>query len=87
MAVPAGSCALASAPTGTDSAMAYDAIMRWENEGGALLPAGSPALARRRPAAARAKKEAAEPLGSRFRVGAVSGLKRELRRPPGAPAA
>jgi hypothetical protein len=35
-----------------EGAIAYDAIMRWESEGGALIPAGSPGLERRHRVAA-----------------------------------
>ena len=87
MTAPAGSCALALAPAGTESAMARDAIMRWENEGGALLQTGSPALERRHAMAPHAKTEALEPLRSPFRLAPVNGPKRDVRRQPDAPAA
>lgn len=67
--------------------MAYDAIMRWENEGGALLPARPPAGEHGRPIAVHAKAEGAKPRGSGFRAEEVSELKRDVRTPPGAPAA
>jgi hypothetical protein len=85
MTARVGSCASASRPTGTESAMAYDPIMRWENEGGALLPAGSPALEHRHPVAARRKP--VEPARSGFRGVAVGRPKRDVRRPPDSPAA
>jgi hypothetical protein len=68
--------------------MADDAIMRWENEGGALPSAGSPALQRQRPVAAHTKTDALEPHRSdSFRAEAVSGQERDVRGPPSAPAA
>jgi hypothetical protein len=40
--------------------MTADAIMRWENEGGALLSEGSPALERPHPDASHPETDAAE---------------------------
>jgi hypothetical protein len=59
--------------------MAYDAIMRWENEGGAPQRPASSEPTRRRPAA-RMKQDAAKSTGSGFR-GAVD-PKRHVRKPP-----
>lgn len=63
--------------------LAQEAIMRWENEGGALLSAGSPA---RESLPAHTKMGAVEPRSSGSRAEAVSATKRSVRRPPGAPA-
>jgi len=59
--------------------MAYDAIMRWENEGGAPQRPASSELTRRRPAA-RMKEDAAKSTGSGLRRPVEP--KRDVRTPP-----
>jgi hypothetical protein len=55
--------------------MTDDPIMRWENEGGALPPARSPALERRSPDPSRPETDAAEQRSSDgFRAEPANGL-------------
>jgi len=76
------------ASTGTEGAIADEAIMRWENEGGASLSKGSPALERRRSVRAHTTRDALEPRRSEGpRPEVVSDLGREARGPRSAPAA
>lgn len=67
---------------GTGDAMTDDAIMRWENEGGALLSGGSPALERPHPDASHPETDAAERRrADSSRAEPADALERDVRPP------